>query len=99
MKKLRAAAAAVFGLDLVVLGLMIRDLMVAEFGPTGRVQATVFTEATGAWIAVVGLVLVASWWRGSRFGIWVALACGALPLLWVWSVIVQEITEWAAVPR
>ncbi len=97
--RLRAAAGIVFALDLLVLALMVRDLMVADFDPTGRAFATVLTEAMGAWLAFVGIILVASWWRSSRCGMWIALVCGAPPLLWVWSVIVQEITEWAAARR
>ena len=88
-----------FALDLVVLALMVRDLLMAKFGYTGRVLATGLTEVLGAWVAIVGLILFVSWRRRSRVGLWVALVCGALPLLWVWSVIVQDITEWAAVPR
>ena len=99
MKQLLAAAWAVFALDLVVLGLMVKDLFLAAFGDTGPELATVLTAVTGAWIAVVGLILVASWWRSSRGGLWVSLVCGALPLLWAWSKAVQAITEWASTPR
>ena len=85
MKKLWVWAGIVVALDLVVLALMVGDLL-----------ATGLTEAMAAWLGFVGVVLVASWWRSSRLGLWLALVCGALPLLWAWSVIVQNITEWAA---
>jgi hypothetical protein len=89
---LRVAAGLVFALDLAVLALMVA----AEFGDPGGAPATGLTGVVGAWLAFAGIILALSWWRESRLGLWVALVCGALPLLWVWSVIVQNITEWAA---
>ena len=96
MTKLWVTAGIVFALDLVVLALMVRDLLVGEFGDADRGVAVGLTQRIGALLVFGVVVLVASWWRESRFGLWVALVCGALPLLWVWSVIVQDITEWAA---
>ena len=89
-------AGTLFALDLVVLAVMVRNLLVGEFGDADRGLAMGLTQRMGALVVFGGIVLIASWWRESRFGLWVALVCGALPLLWVWSVIVQDITEWAA---
>jgi hypothetical protein len=97
--KLEAAAGSVWALDVVALALMVRNLSAAELDPVARVLANGVALSTGAWIAVVGLVLALSWRRSSRVGLWVALVGAALPLLWAWSMTVQTISEWTAAPQ
>lgn len=99
MKKLLAGAWTVFALDLVLLGLMVRQVWGVDPGPGGSDEArallTTLTAAAAVWLCVVNLVLVVGWWRDSRAWAWIALVCGALPLLWVWAVMAEVLTEWA----
>ena len=52
-------------------------------GPTGQTLLRAFTMLLASWLLGVAVVLIASSWRHSRLGLWVALIFAALPLLWV----------------
>jgi len=87
---LRAAAWTVFLLDLVVLGQLGYWLLITS-EPLGRNILSGVTLMLGSGIAGILVVLVASTWLRSRAGYWVALVCGAAPLLWVLNAIWQSL--------
>ena len=102
MNKLLIAAWAVFALDLVVLGLMAWQVAFGDFGDGGeadRSYALIVTLGMAVWLAFVNLVLIVSWWRDSRAGLWTAVVCGGLPVLWAWTAAVSAISEWTAAPQ
>ena len=102
MTKLFAAAWILFALDLVVLALMAWQVAAGDFGEGGEAErsyALAVTIGMAVWLAAVNLVLVVSWWRDSRGGLWVALVGGALPMLWAWTAVVSAITDWAQAPQ
>lgn len=103
MKRLLVGAWIVFGLDLVLFGLMVRQSIGAfaagEVDDEARVLATTVTAVAAVWLCLVNLVLVVGWWRDSRAWLWAAVAGGALPLLWVWAAMAEVFTEWVVGPR
>lgn len=102
MNRLLVAAWIVFALDLVVLVLMVWQVAAGDFGDGGeadRAYAMTVTIGMAVWLGFVNLVLVVSWWRDSRTGLWVALVCAGLPLLWAWTAAVSAISEWASAPQ
>jgi len=99
MNKLLVGAWAVFVLDLVVLVLMVRELLTVDFSEADRAFATSVIWVFALWLCLVNLVIVVSWWRDSRGGLWAALALGGLPLLWAWTRAVQAITDAATAPQ
>jgi len=81
---LRTAAWAVFALDLVILAQMAYAVASGSGGgPTGQALLRGFTLMLASGLAGIAIVLVASSWKRSPVGLWVALICAALPLLWV----------------
>ena len=92
MRLLRAAAWTVFLLDLVVLG-QLGYWLLTQTDPLGRNILSGVTLMLGSGLAGIFVVLVASSWLDSRAGYWVALVCGAIPLLWVVSAIWQSMWE------
>jgi hypothetical protein len=104
MKKLLIGAWVVFALDLVVLGLMVREIMIADFGgaadaEAARAYAVTVTIGMAVWICAINAILVVSWLRESRSGLWVAIVCGAIPLMWAWTAAVQAISDVASAPQ
>ena len=103
MKKLLAGAWIVFALDLVIFALAVGQLWRGGFGSGDSEEtlalANTLTVVAAIWLCLVNLILVVSWWRDSRAGVWIALVCGALPLLWVWAATAEVITAWALGPR
>ena len=99
MNKLLAGAWIVFALDLVILLVMVRELFTAEFGEVDRDFAVSVTWTFAVWLCVVNAILVFGWLRGSRGGLWTAVVCGGLPLLWAWMMVVQAITDSASAPQ
>ena len=83
----------VFALDLVILLLMVRELAGTALPEEERGYATWATWMFALWLGVVNVTLVASWWRGSRAGLWAALICGGIPLLWAWTMVVQAVSD------
>ena len=81
MRLLRAAAWTVFLLDLVVLG-QLGYWLLTQTDPLGRNILSGVTLMLGSGLAGIFVVLVASASLSSRAGYWVALVCGAVPLLW-----------------
>ena len=102
MKKLLIGAWTVFVLDLVVLGLMVREVLVSDFGggdgEAERGFATTVTIGMAVWLCAINVILVVGWLRESRTGLWTAVICGSLPLLWFWTAAVQAITDVASAP-
>jgi len=92
MRLLRAAAWTVFLLDLVVLG-QLGYWLLTQTDPLGRNILSGVTLMLGSGLAGIFVVLVAGSWLDSRAGYWVALVCGAIPLLWVVSAIWQSMWE------
>jgi hypothetical protein len=104
LKQLFVLGWVVFALNLAVFGMMVRELLVADFaardsGADELVFAQTMTLAMAIWLCFINLMLVIGWWRASRMGLWLAVVCGIVPVLWAWSVAVQVITEWAAAPQ
>lgn len=99
MNNLLVAAWAVFALDLVILLLMVWELLGTAFSEADRADAASVIWTYAAWLCFVNFILVLSWWRGSRVGLWIALICGALPLAWAWTMAVQAITDAATAPQ
>jgi formate/nitrite transporter FocA (FNT family) len=93
VNRLRLAAWVVFGLDLVLLTLMAHDLLTARAGPTGQALMLAFTTTMAALVGVVAIVLALGTWLRSRLVLWLGLVIGALPLLWVVSVIAQNLAS------
>ena len=92
MKYVPAAAWTVFLLDLVILGQLGYWVLTAS-DPLGRNIISGVTQIVGSGLAGILVVLVASAWLRSRAGYWVALACGAVPLIWVLNAILQSMWE------
>jgi len=92
MRFVRAAAWTVFLLDLVVLGQFGYWLLTAS-DPLGRSIISGVTLMLGSELAGVFVVLVVSAWAHSRAGYWVALVCGAAPLLWALTAIWQSMWQ------
>jgi len=92
MRHLRAAAWTVFLLDLVVLGQFGYWLLTAS-DPLGRNIISGVTLMLGSGLAGVFVVLLVSAWARSRAGYWVALVCGAAPLLWALTAIWQSMWQ------
>jgi hypothetical protein len=81
---LRTAAWAVFALDLVILAQMAYAVASGSGGgPTGQALLRGFTLMLASGLAGIAVVLVVSSWKRSPVGLWVALICAAIPLLWV----------------
>lgn len=73
-----------FALDLVILFQMAYAVATGSGGgPTGQALLRGFTIMLASALLGVGIVLVISSWKRSAIGLWVALICAALPLLWV----------------
>ena len=84
MNWLRTAAWAVFALDLVILAQMAYAVASGSGGgPTGQALLRGFTLMLASGLAGIAVVLVVSSWKRSPVGLWVALICAAIPLLWV----------------
>jgi hypothetical protein len=99
MKKLLIGAWVVFAFDLVVLGLMVREVLIGDFGGDAeaeRAYAVTVTIGMAVWICVINAILVVSWLRESRTGVWTAVICGAIPLMWAWTAAVQAISDVAS---
>jgi hypothetical protein len=92
MRFVRTAAWTVFLLDLVVLGQLGYWLLTAS-DPLGRNILYGVTLMLGSGLAGILVVLVASACTLSRAGYWVALVCGAVPLLWVLAAIWQSMWQ------
>ena len=92
MRLLRPAAWTVFLMDLVVLGQLGYWLLTSS-DPLGRNILSGLTLMLGSGLAGILVVLTVSAWARSRAGYWVALVCGAAPLLWVVSAIWQSFWE------
>ena len=86
MRLVRSAAWTVFLLDLVILGQFGYWLVTAS-DPLGRNIISGVTLLLGSGLAGILVVLIASTWGRSRAGYWIALICGAAPLLWALSAI------------
>ena len=93
MRLLRAAAWAVFCLDLVVFAQLLYFVLAPSGGPTAQALVRGFAMMLGSGLAGIAIVLVASsYWR-SRAGLWVSLVCGALPLSWVVNAMIRSMWE------
>lgn len=102
MKKLLIGAWVVFALDLVVLGLMVREVLIGDFSGDAEVErayAVTVTIGMAVWLCAINAILVVSWVRESRTGLWVAIVCGAMPLMWAWTAAVQAISDVASTSR
>src|SRR5207247_1465007 len=93
MRALRAAAWAVFSLDLVVFAQLLYDLLAPSGEPDAQALVRGLALMLGSGLAGVAIVLAVSSWLRSRVGLWVSLVCGALPLLWVLSAMIQRQQE------
>jgi len=80
---LRLAAWTVFALDLVILLQMVYAVAAGSGGPTGQALLRGFTVMLASGLAGIAVVLIASSWKRSMIGLWIALICAAIPLLWV----------------
>ena len=92
MRLLRAAAWAVFSLDLVILAQLLYGLMSPGGDAADQALLRNLAMLLGSGLLGVVVVLVVSSRLGSRAGLWVALVCGALPLVWVIKAIVQSMS-------
>ena len=83
---LRLAAWTVFALDLVILFQMAYAVATeGGGGPTGQALLRGFTIMLAAALLGVAIVLILGSWKRSVIGLWVALVCALIPLLWVGS--------------
>jgi hypothetical protein len=89
---LRAAAWAVFCLDLVILA-QAGYAALTETGPTAQALMFGFTVLLASGLLGIAVVLIASSWRRSTLGLWVSLICAAVPLLWVTGAIIGSLFE------
>ena len=80
---LRGAAWTVFALDLVILAQMANAAVSGDGGPTGQAGLRGLTVMLGSAMAGIAVVLIFSSWKRNTVGLWVALICAAIPLLWV----------------
>jgi hypothetical protein len=93
VRNLRAAAWAVFCLDLVILAQLLYQTIAANGGSGAPEAARGLALLLGSGLLGIAVLLTASTiWR-SRPGLWLSLACEALPLLWVLGAIYQNLWE------
>jgi hypothetical protein len=93
LRALRGAASTVFCLDLVILAQMGYDMLANRGGPTAQALARGLTMMLGSGLLGVAVLLIVSSWLRSRFGLWLALVCGAVPLSWVVGAILASAWE------
>jgi hypothetical protein len=82
---LRAVAWAALCLDLVVFAQLGYGLLTQRSGPDTDPALRGLTVMLGSGLLGVVILLVVSSRLHSRAGLWIALACAALPLLWTRS--------------
>ena len=80
---LRLAAWTVFALDLVILAQMAYAGVTGNSEPGERALLRGFTVMLASGLAGIAVVLIVSSWKRNVVGLWVSLACAAIPLLWV----------------
>ena len=83
MNGLRLAAWTAFALDLVILGQMAYAVATGSGDAPEQALLRGFTVMLASGLLGVAVVLIVSSWKRSAVGLWVALVCAALPLLWV----------------
>jgi hypothetical protein len=81
---LRGAAWTVFAFDLVILFQMAYAVATGSAGgPTGQALLRGFTIMLASGLLGVAVVLIVSSWKRNAIGLWIAVICAAIPLLWV----------------
>ena len=93
MRWLRAAAWAVFLLDLVILAQLGYGLLTQHGGPEADPAVRGLALMLGSGLLGIAILLIASSRLPSRAGLWISLGCAAVPLLWVVNAIVQSMWE------
>ncbi len=83
MRTLRAAAWAVFCLDLVILAQLVYELVAVANGPAAQASVRGLAMMLGSGLLGVAILLSVSTALRSAAGLWLSLACGAVPMLWV----------------
>ena len=79
-----------FLLDLVVLAQLVWGVLTQPGGPAADPVLRGLTLMLGSGLLGIAILLVVSSWLRSGAGLWVALGCAAVPLLWVVNAIFQS---------
>ncbi len=92
MRVLRAAAWAVFCFDLVILAQLGYGAATAD-DPALQGPVRGLTMMLGAGLLGVAFLLILGSRLHSRAGLWIALVCAAVPLLWAAGAILGSMWE------
>ena len=91
MRNLRAAAWAVFLLDLVILAQLLYSLIPPHRDPAAVAPARGLAVMLGSAVLGIAVLLAVSTWLRSQAGFWLALVFSAVPLALVLSTFFRGI--------
>jgi hypothetical protein len=93
MRTLRAVAWAAFMLDLVVLVQLGYGLVTQRGGPDTDPALRGLALMLGPGLLAILILLIVSSRLHSKAGLWIALACAALPLLWTMDALFENMWQ------